>query len=794
MKKLVLYNKKRKFDNTPEPPGKIEKSSQLRFVIQKHDASHLHYDFRLELQGVLKSWAVPKGVPETGGEKRLAVHVEDHPVSYINFKGIIPKGNYGAGTVEIFDKGKYIPVDDKEEPISENAAAKNIDAGELKLIIKGKKITGSYVLVRLKKDEKNWLLIKHTEKKKTAAVPGNKTPFRYRTPIKVKDFITPMLAHTGDAPFDDKEWVYEIKWDGYRAIAVKHKEVQLYSRNGNSYEERFPSVFAALHQLKHACVLDGEIVWLNENGTANFQALQNFDGSTAGNIIYQVFDLLSLDNQPTTSLTLLQRKELLKKLLGKNKLLHYSEHIQGDGIAFFDKVKAAGLEGIMAKDGNSEYHIGVRTKSWMKLKNIQTADVTVMGYTAPKGSRKNFGSLILGIKKKSGWQFCGHVGTGFNQAMLEKLFNMAAPLPVQVSPFKGKVPVNDIPVWVKPIITIEISFTEQTKEGIFRHPAFIKLRDDKMNSGAIAPKKIKEKTASEDTVTAGKISVPVSNYNKVYWPDEGYTKGEVIEFYKTMATYILPHLKDRPLSLKRNPNGIADKGFYHKDAGENTPDYVKVFPYKNEEKTIDYIVCNNAPTLLYLANLGCIEMNPWNNRYNKTDRPDWLAIDLDPGKDNTFKQVVETAQVAKAFIDKAKLSAWCKTSGASGLHIYIPLNAQYDYDVVRQFGEFFMMQVQEQLPGSTTIERTISKRGKRIYLDFLQNRRGQTLASVYSIRPVPGATVSTPIEWKELKTTLHPSDFTIKNAFKRTEKKGDLFKPVLTEKNNLIKALKLLSE
>ena len=605
-----------------------------------------------------------------------------------------------------------------------------------------------------------------------------------------------MLAQTGATPFDNPQWVYEIKWDGYRAIAEKNDTVKLYSRNGISLIERFAPVAAAIEKIKHPCILDGEIVWLRENGTPDFQQLQNYDPSMPGQLVYQVFDLLQLNNKPTINLTLLQRKELLKKLLGSNKMLKYSEHIMGKGTAFFNECKKAGLEGIMAKDGNSTYHTGIRTKAWLKLKNIQTADVTVVGFTAPKGSRKQFGSLILAVKKNNDWQFCGHVGTGFNEAALKALFEMFQPLITGTNPFKEKVMVNDKPTWVKPVIIVEISFTAQTKDGIFRHPSFIKLRDDKMKK--ILQKKTTAPTNDQESapvksIAAGKIKVTVTNTNKIFWPEEGYTKGDVLQYYQSMAAYILPHLKDRPLSLNRHPNGIADKGFYHKDAGEKAPAFVKVFPYKNEEKVIDYIICNNEATLLYLANLGCIEMNPWNNRYNKTDKPDWLALDIDPGSSNNFKQVIEVAQVAKSIIDKGKLKACCKTSGASGLHIYIPLNAQYEYKVVQQFGEFFMQKIQEQLPVLTTLERSISKRENKIYLDFLQNRKGQTLASVYSIRPVAGATVSAPFEWKELNNTLHPSDFTIKNILKRVQKKADLFKPVLTEKNNLKNALALVT-
>jgi bifunctional non-homologous end joining protein LigD len=448
------------------------------------------------------------------------------------------------------------------------------------------------------------------------------------------------------------------------------------------------------------------------------------------------------------------------------------------------------LDGIIAKDGNSTYHAGVRTKAWLKIKNMLTEDCYVMGYTAPKGSRKGFGSLILGRKNKNEWIFKGHVGTGFNTASIKEIYELLQPLVTTENPFRKKVPVNDSPTWVKPVMIVEISYTEQTREGIFWHPSFLRIRDDKMN-----PLPTQQKTANVKRPadkTRGRNKPAFTNTSKIFWPKEGYTKGDVINYYRSMAPYILPHLKDRPLSLKRNPNGINDPGFYQKDAGEYAPEFVKVFPYENEEKIIDYIICNNEATLLYLANLGCIEMNPWNNRYNKTDKPDWLALDIDPGDSNTFKQVIQVAQATKKILDKAALTAYCKTSGASGIHIFIPLHAQYDYGIVKNFGAFLMQQLEQMLPDITTLQRTKSKRGKKIYLDFLQNNRGQTLASVYSIRPVPGATVSAPIKWSELKETLTPSLFTIENMAARVKKMGDLFEPVLSEKNNLKKALELI--
>ncbi len=805
MTKLAAYKNKRNFKDTSEPDTGLEKTGEFKFVIQKHQASHLHYDFRLQLDGVLKSWAVPKGPPQIAGEKRLAVKVEDHPVGYINFKGIIPKGNYGAGKVEIFDTGLYIPVNEKGEAIIEKQALKNLKAGELKVILKGKKIKGSYVLVQIKNDDKNWLLIKHREKH-IKQTPDNKNTGQNTGPVKsiqikknsrVEQPLKPMLAQTAISSFDDPGWIYEIKWDGYRAIAEKNNVLKLYSRNALNFGDRFPTIVNALEKIKHSFIIDGEIVWLNENGTANFQQLQNFDASVPGKLVYHVFDLIELNAENTKELNLLQRKELLKQLLGSNKTIRYNQHITGNGTVFFNECKKIGLEGIMAKRTVSTYHPGTRSSSWLKIKNIQTEEVTILGYTAPKGSRKKFGALITGKKKNNQWIFCGHVGTGFNEATLTQIYEWLQPHITPNNPFKKKIPVNDRPTWVKPVLVIEISFTEITKEGIYRHPVFTRLREDKMKTvlkKEIPAQEKLERLKQKASVKKGTQNIPLTNTEKIFWPQENYTKGDVIRYYQTMASYILPHLKDRPLSLKRNPNGIKDGGFYHKDAGANAPDFVKVFPYKNEGKTIDYIICNNEATLIYLANLGCIEMNPWNNRYRNPDNPDWLAIDIDPGDSNTFKQVIEVAQAAKEILDKAALKAFCKTSGATGIHIYIPLNAQYNYEIVKQFGAFFMQQIQEALPQLTTLERSKAKRGKKIYLDYLQNRKGQTLASAYSIRPVPGATVSAPIHWHELNSGLHPSQFTIKNIADRVKKNGDLFKEVLTQKNNLKKALQLLSK
>lgn len=863
---LAVYNKKRNFDQTSEPHGKADADHQFRFVVQEHHASRLHWDFRLELGGVLKSWAVPKGPDMEPGEKRLAVKVEDHPVSYIDFKGTIPEGNYGAGKVKIWDKGLFQPIDEKSEALSEKQALQWLKKGELKVALSGKKLKGEYVLVDMHKGEKNWLLIRHKKKpgvvatkdpvvskaattRKTASTkttrksaPGKtavvkKKPadeaiaipsIRYGKGKKFSHFIHPMLASITPSAFDDAGWLFEIKWDGYRAIAeTGKKDIRFYSRNGLDFSGRFAAIYEALRAFPKKAVLDGEIVLLNENGVPDFQKLQNYEANRHLSLLYCVFDMLELEGKDMRSLPLTDRKALLKKYLGKKKLVRYCDHIDTDGVAFLAKAKDSGLEGIIAKAKDSTYADGYRSKQWLKIKNSQSAEAVIVGYTAPKGGRTHFGSLVLAGKKGKQWIYRGHVGTGFNQELLVTLKKEMDKLKTQESPFAQIPPVNGEVTWLQPKMVAEIAYTEITADGSYRHPSFLRLRSDKSSrqlneeitmtkpTPKKAPakkaaakktpaKKAAQKKATPTKATPAKVAdkytgnsnrQPVlTNLDKIYWPKEKYTKGDLIDYYESVSKFILPHLKDRPLSLKRNPNGINDKGFFHKDAGENAPGFVKVFPVDSESsnKTIDYIVCNNPETLLYVANLGCIEMNPWNSTIQKPDQPTWLVIDIDPSDKNDFTQVVETAKAVKDITDKAGINGYCKTSGATGLHVYIPLKNNYAYDLARDFAQVIASLVQELVPDFTTLERSLKKRGPNIYIDYLQNRPGQTLSSAYSVRPVPGACVSTPLEWKEVNQQLHPSQFTIKNILQRLQKKGDLFSKVLTEKTDIRKALKNL--
>ncbi|MEO6611688.1 MAG: DNA ligase D [Chitinophagaceae bacterium] len=806
---LLTYNKKRDFKQTAEPAGKKTGANKFRFVVQRHQASHLHYDFRLELGGVLKSWAVPKGPSLNPATKRLAVMVEDHPVDYITFKGTIPAGNYGAGKVEIWDNGNFEAVNAAHEPVSEKEALQAIKKGEIKFLLKGKKLKGEFVLVRLKNEEKNWLLIKHKDayavnkiynaedqtgngKASSATVAS----IRHGKAKKVQRFIKPMLASVTKTPFDDDEWLFEIKWDGYRAIAeIEKGTTKFYSRNGIDFSERFPSIANTLKKIKYNVILDGEIVLLNEKNLPDFQKLQDYENHLNYPLVFYVFDILQLDGKNMENLPLTDRKKILKKMAGKNSIIRYCDHIDGKGISFFEKAKEQGLEGIIAKKKESAYAEGYRSKEWLKIKNVQSTEVVIVGYTAPKGERKEFGSLVLANKKGKQWEYRGHVGTGFPAKLLSSLRKQMKALETEQSPFKSKVPLNGDVTWLRPKLVADIAYTEITRDKIFRHPVFLRLREEK-DRDDLNEEVVEEITdpKKNDEMKAGKFMVPVSNRHKIFWPDEGFTKGDVLDYYDKMADFILPYLKGRPLSLKRNPNGIRDEGFYHKDAGENAPGYADVFKVKSESsnKIIDYIVCNNKATLLYLANLGCIEMNPWNSTTKYPDKPTWIVIDIDPSKKNTFTEVVDTALATKMILDKAGVKGYCKTSGASGLHVYIPLKNKYDYTTAKDFAHIIASLVQEQLPKNTTLERSLSKRGDRIYIDYLQNRSGQTLASAYSLRPVPGAAASAPLEWKEVNHRLHPSQFTIQNLFERASKKGDLFSPVINDSTSISKALKLL--
>ncbi|HSW88634.1 MAG TPA: DNA ligase D [Candidatus Saccharimonadales bacterium] len=783
---LRTYKLKRKFAKTPEPKGSIHaKTKTLRFVVQEHHASHLHWDFRLELDGVLKSWAVPKGPSMDPKIKHLAVQVEDHPYSYRKFHGIIPTGNYGAGTVKIWDEGTYTPIVLDNDP--EKLLRARLKKGDLKFILHGKKLKGTFVLVQLKKDPKNWLLIKE---KDHAILPEKQISIKGKR-AKMPHDISPMLAKLAEAPFNDSEWVFEIKWDGYRAIAeIENGEVKLYSRNQQNFNEKYPEIMKALQSINSEVILDGEIVAVDEKGTPQFQLLQDYSKNHHGvTLIYYVFDLLYLDGRDLRGIPLIERKKLLKELLPITSHLKYSDHIETYGLQLFDMVKSKHIEGIIAKRKRSLY-VSSRSSNWLKMKNIQMQEAIICGFTEPNGHRKEFGALILGIYENGELRYAGHTGGGFDEKKLHEIIGVLKPLITDKSPFPVTPKTNAPATWVKPKKVCQIKFSEWTQDGVMRQPVFLGLREDKKPENVtkdVISKKPKEAASTSSTKN------DFSNLDKVFWPKEGYTKGDVIAYYEKIAPFILPYLKDRPESMNRHPNGITGESFFQKDI-LTKPKWVKTIPIYSEsdKKTRHWLICNDKDTLLYMANLGCIEINPWSSRIPKKNYPDYLIIDLDPnGVD--FKEVITTAKVVKRIMDKAKMASFIKTSGKTGLHILVPMGAMYTFDQTRKFAEILANVVAKELPHTTSVIRDPQKREKKIYIDFLQNRHGQTIAAPYSLRPVPGVCVSTPLEWDELKSTLSPSDFTIKNILKRLEKKGDIWKGLLSHKGiNMLKSLKLL--
>ena len=635
-----------------------------------------------------------------------------------------------------------------------------------------------------------------------------------------------MLAKQTDKAFDDKDWLFEIKWDGYRAIAEKNKKnILLYSRTGISFEKTYPIVADQLKSITTDAILDGEIVVLNEEGKPDFQLLQHYSENHHRPIQYYIFDLLELNGKDTTGLSLIERKELLQRIIPENEVIRFSGHILENGKSFFEVTKEKGLEGIMAKQVDSKYYPGKRTSEWLKIKHHQTEEAIIAGYTSPSGTRKYLGALILAAKEGDKFTYIGHTGTGFNQKSLKEMYDLLQPLVQNKSPFDKKIKTNSPVTWVKPELICEIKYSEVTTDGKFRHPVFLHLRDDKnineinmenikkvapvpilegKNEKKILPKKntktklSKSKETREETdkvYTFGKIKVKVTNVDKIYFPEEGITKGDVVDYYISMADYILPYLKGRPESLLRHPNGINAQSFFQKDAADNAPPFVKnqMVHSESNNKEINYIVCDNLPTLVYLNNLGCIEVNPWHSTVKSLENPDYLMIDIDPSQENTFDQVIEVALSVKKILDKAGAECFCKTSGASGLHVYVPTGKKYTFEQVKDFAYIVCIMVNDELKDFTTLERNLQKRGdKHIYMDYLQNRRGQTIASVYSLRPKPAATVSTPLLWEEVQKGLSPKQFTINNSLQRVKKMGDIFKGVLGKGINIEKCLENL--
>jgi bifunctional non-homologous end joining protein LigD len=661
--------------------------------------------------------------------------------------------------------------------------------------------------------------------------------------------IKPMLATLVDTPFSNENWLFEIKWDGYRAVAYMGDDYfELVSRNNLSFLEKYSPVADALKALGIRAVLDGEIVAVDEKGVGNFQLLQNWQTTRIGNLHYYVFDIIWLEGYDLTQLPLIERKRILQQIIpGDDSILKYSDHVLVDGEKFFKVALKGGLEGIMAKKISSKYELGNRTETWLKIKVSQRQEVIIAGYTQPRRTRKFFGSLLLGVYNRDELIYVGHTGSGFNAKSLEQIYKKLQPLVVKESPFSNPPKTNMPATWVKPKLVCEIKFTEWTRELQARHAIFMGLREDKnakdvdiensKQMASIVKKSAAKKSAKSSSIQIsksaekkpvkstsvkgghtkkgakqtikpsvifdiangkdqqlkiGKHELKFTNLNKPYWKKEGITKGDMLNYYAKIAPYILPYMKDRPQSLHRHPDGINGLQFFQKDMRGKIPGWIATHESFSEStnETIQYMVCNDEATLLYMANLGCIEMHPWHSRTKKSDNPDYCLIDLDPDKNNTYDQVVEVAQLIKQLLDDVGAECYPKTSGSTGMHIYIPLGAKYNYDQSKQLAELIVTIINNEVPDYTSVLRNPAKRKGKIYLDFLQNRESQTAAVAYSLRPKPNAPVSTPLDWSEVKKGLTASTYTMNNIFDRLKRVGDIFQPILGKGINLQSVLK----
>ena len=774
---LREYEGKRDRKRTPEPFSGKRRGEEPIFVVQRHDARRLHYDFRLERNGALASWAVPKGVPLEAGQQHLAVHVEDHPLDYATFEGEIPKGEYGAGTVEIWDSGTYELVEEKRD-------------GGLTVRLHGKKLDGLWTLVPAHLDgkEQNWLILRKREDG-AAGVAGRK--------------YAPMLATLSDEKHlpRGEGWEFEIKWDGYRIVSrVAGGEPALRTRRDQDYTERFANVATELVKALKTpdCVVDGEVCALDDEGRPSFSAMQQAKPGTP--IVYYLFDLLEVEGEPIVDLPLSERRRRLEKLLDRrNRTVQFSESFD-DGPALLAAAEERRLEGVMGKRLDSRYQPGRRSRDWLKFKAHAEQEFVVAGYTRGQGRREgSFGALVLGAYEGGELGWVGNVGTGFDDAEIERLLKTLRPLARKTSPFalEPKMPrvrKGDV-VWVEPKLVAEVSFAEFTHDGRLRAPVYLGLRDDKDAS------EVRRELAQPipEVITKGKRVLRLSNLDKEFWPEEGITKGNLLAYYRDVAAVVVPHLRDRPFTMKRYPDGWQGKHFFQKDKPAGMPDWIRTIELDvstrerpRRRRRIDAPLVNDELALLWMANMACIDLNTWYSRVDRLDRPDFVLFDLDPSPDVGFAETVQVALLVKEALDTLGLRSFCKTSGADGIHVLVPIERRSTYDDTRRFAEIVAGALATTHRGLVTTEWSKAKR-RGVLIDANQNGEGKTIASVYSVRPKEGAPVSTPLRWDEVDESLDPAAFTMDVVRQRVAEHGDLFEGVLTTRQSLSKALKALA-
>ncbi len=890
---LREYSEKRVFDATPEPapaPAPAPGTGPLLFVVQQHSARQLHYDFRLECDGVLKSWAVPKGPSLDRGQKRLAAQTEDHPYEYASFEGVIPPKQYGAGEVIVWDCGVYTPDEGSEHWFHDRAGAERrvreeLEKGKLSVLLRGEKLKGSFALVRMS-DKKNWLLIKHKDRFATEtdvtvqnrsvlsgmavadlkAMPVRRIPAARLTPAGEPEAmpakLAPMLAELREAPFNHADWMWEPKLDGYRVLAfIDGKEVKLRSRRGLDLTPSFPQLVSELAlQMVKGMVLDGEIVAFDETGRPSFNELQNrvqlktereialADRKTP--VVLYCFDLLHFAGVGVRGATYLERRRWLAQCLLPTPHVQLV-HAEEDGEALYKAALASGFEGVIAKRKDGRYEAGRRSAAWVKVKSTQSGEFVVGGVTSGKGSREPLGALLLGTWSGAKLHYCGHVGSGFDERTLAQVTERCDALKITDCPFDEKPDLHSPTTWVRPELVAEVKFQEWTADGMLRAPVFLRLRED------VDPKSVRRTEPNRKVAAAsrpantpvdqvlqqldnkraafpiavGAHQIRLTNLDRVYWPADialkqpAVTKRDLLRYLAWVSPLMLPHLADRPLTMIRMPAGIGGERFYQKHWDHELPEFtesITIFSEHKDERQ-DYLVCNNLATLLWLAQSGTLEFHVWHSRAkpgsdaasSSTDfssslaalessvlnYPDYVVFDIDPyiysGKEapgeepelNTvaFEKGKEVAFHLREVLQSMKLEPIVKTSGKTGLHVFVPVKRTLDFEAARKVSELVGRHLVRQYPKDVTVEWSVPKRTGKIFMDYNMNVRGKTLNAAYSPRGAPGAPISMPLTWEEL-AQAHPLDFRIANIAGRLAG-GDRWGDALSRKQSLEGAL-----
>lgn len=798
------YADKRDFTRTPEPKGGVKKEGGGIFVLQKHSARALHYDLRLELNGVLKSWAVPRGPSLDPDDKRLAVHVEDHPIEYADFEGVIPKGEYGGGTVLIWDKGFWVPAGNPAEGYRK---------GALKFRLLGNKLRGGFALVRTgdrgeEGSRDNWLFIKEKDSdakkgggqiieelprsvvsgrdiEEIAAEPAvieRTAPagvFNASKTASMPGFIEPQLAALVDAPPPGDDWLHEIKYDGYRILArLQDKEVRLFTRHANDWTSRFPAIARELENFPaEDAWLDGETVFLEEDGKTSFEGLQKALGAgTSEDLTYLIFDIMYYNGYDLTGVPLQNRKLLLGELLKSGdidkKLLRYSEHVEGKGEEFFAKACALSLEGVVSKQKNSSY---TPWRSWLKCKCHEREEFVIGGYTASGAGSGAFGALLIGFYNSAGRLiYAGRVGTGWDTGTRSGLWKRLQKLKTKAPPFFNPPRGTDVRgvSWVKPELVAEVAFSQMTEQGVLRMPSFKWLREDKPASEVVreVPGKAKPASTAKGVISPVRVAgVRITNPDRILYPDTGLTKKALAEYYERIAPLMLPHVSNRPLTLVRCPEGYDKECFFQKHSGANIPKGVKFLQVEEEGETAKLLTVDSVEGLIGLVQMGVLEIHSRGSRIGRIEYPDRITFDMDPDPSVSWMRLVEAALLLSEVFKEIGLVSFVKTTGGKGLHVALPLLPRHGWDEVKGFTKAVAEYIARGIPERFTSTMSKSKRPGRIFIDYMRNIRGATAIELYSTRARAGAPVSVPLRWDELTGGMRPDSFTVENLFKRIE-------------------------